>query len=313
MFSKKKFDPSPRGVPLGYLETRLSKTTLKISRDADSLIAEHQAAVVTKLKVVAPARDELSKDPLQAVVQITTDLPRDLTKAFLNPQSLMTLNQAAVFGALTLDNGRCFIGSRLTVFEQEQAWNLYIPFLLCAVISGREYHVNAILSMLGSREARTGDSAWAAEDFNYVQSKLSEFCVCTANGGGLTAEFGLRSGMGSAALGHHMTALWQLKAEEPHPGAGGGLLCILRMPHRVSREQLPGILADLNRREMAPRDQPPHFGAWCQGNSEDTVAYASFLPNAMHRTEAVALNVSIWAFHRAHWVDAYLASIGVHS
>jgi hypothetical protein len=110
-----------------------------------------------------------------------------------------------------------------------------------------------------------------------------------------------------------MTALWQLKAKEPHPGAGGGLLCILHMPHRVTREWLPNVLSDLNRKEMAPRDQPPHFGAWCQGNSEETVAYVSFLPNFMHSTEGVALNVSTWAFHRARWADAYLASIGVHS
>jgi hypothetical protein len=281
MFFKKKFDPNPRGVPLEYLESCLRRTTLKISRDADSLIAEHYPAVVTKLKVIAPTRDEPSKDPLQAVVQITTDFPRNL-KSFLTPESLMTLNQAAVFGALTLDNGRCFIGSRLSVFEQEQAWNLYIPFLLGAVISGKEHHADAILSMLGKREAKAGDSAWTVDDFNYVQSKLSEFCVCTSNGRGLTAEFGLRPDMGSAVLGHHMTALWQLMAEQPHPGAGGGLLCTLHMPHRVSRERLPDALANLNRREMEPRDQSPHFGAWCQGNSEDTVAYVSFLPNMMH-------------------------------
>jgi hypothetical protein len=58
---------------------------------------------------------------------------------------------------------------------------------------------------------------------------------------------------------------------------------------------------------MAPRDQPPHFGAWCQGNSGNTLTYVSFLPNIMHNTANIALNVSIWAFHRAHWADAYLA------
>jgi len=53
--------------------------------------------------------------------------------------------------------------------------------------------------------------------------------------------------------------------------------------------------------EMTPRNQPPHFGAWCQGNSGNTLAYVSFLPNLMHNTAGIALNVSIWAFHRAHW------------
>jgi hypothetical protein len=224
----------------------------------------------------------------------------------------MGLNKAAVLGALTLDGDGCFIGSRLTVFEQERAWNVYLPFLIFTIISGSDSHFGAISRMFGGGEAAKGKSAWTVEDFSYAQSKLSEICVCTGGGLGLTAEFGLRPGVASAVLGDHMTALWQLDAEQRHPELGGGLFCLLQMPHRVSRERLAEILVDLNRREMAPRDQPPHFGAWCQGNSENTLAYVSFLPNVMHHTEGVALNFSVWALHRAHWADAYLASIGVY-
>jgi hypothetical protein len=290
----------------------LSTTTLKISRDADSLIAKHETAV-TKLKVIPPARGVVGEDPLQAVVQITTDLSGNLPKSLLTPEALILLNRVAVLGAITLENGRCFVGSRLTVFEQYPAWNLYIPFLLFTVISGSESQLGAIHRALGNKEDEPGESAWTADDFGDIQSRLSESCACTASNTGLTAEFGLRPGTTSATAGHHMTALWQLKADEPHPEIGGGLRCTLHMPHRVNPERLPEILVDLNRREMAPRDQPPHFGAWCQGNSENTLAYVSFLPNVMHHTEGVALNVSIWALHRAHWADAYLASIGVHS
>jgi hypothetical protein len=246
-------------------------------------------------------------------VQITTDLPENFPRPLSTPEFLIGLNKAAVLGALTVNGNRCSIGSRLTVLEQEDAWNVYIPFLIFTVIAGSDSHLGAISRMFGATEANRGESAWTAEDFSYVQSKLSEISVCTGGGLGLTAEFGLRPGVMSAALGHHMTALWQLDAEQPHPELGGGLFCLLHMPHRVSRERLPEILVDLNRREMAPRDQSPHFGAWCQGNSENTLAYVSFLPNVMHHTEGVALNVSIWALHRAHWADAYLASIGVHS
>jgi hypothetical protein len=63
---------------------------------------------------------------------------------------------------------------------------------------------------------------------------------------------------------------------------------------------------------MVPGDRTPHFGAWCQGSTESTMAYVSFLPNFMHDIEGVALNTSVWAFYRAHWADAHLASIGVH-
>jgi hypothetical protein len=311
MLFKNKFHPRPLGVPLDELERMLSTTSLKISRDADSLTAKHET-VITKLKVVPPERGVVGEDALQAVVQITTDLSGNLPKSLLAPEALILLNQMAVLGAITLENGRCFIGSRLSVFEQYPAWNLYIPFLLFTVISGSESQLGAIHRALGNREDELGGSAWTADDFGDVQSRLSESCACTVGDKGFTAEFGLRPDATSAAAGHRMTALWQLEADEPHPELGGGLRCTLHLPHRVSREQLPKILADLNRREMAPRDQPPHFGAWCQGNLENSLAYVSFLPNVMHHTDGVALNVSIWALHRAHWADAYLASIGVN-
>jgi hypothetical protein len=61
MFFKNKFHTRPLGVPLDELERVLSTTTLKISRDADSLIAKHETAV-TKLKVIPPARGEWGED-----------------------------------------------------------------------------------------------------------------------------------------------------------------------------------------------------------------------------------------------------------
>jgi hypothetical protein len=94
MFLKKKPDPNPRGVPLDDLQRLLSTTTLKISRDAESLIAEH-ATAVTKLKVIPPAPEEESEDPIQAVVQITTDWPGRFPRLpLLTPESLVFLNRA---------------------------------------------------------------------------------------------------------------------------------------------------------------------------------------------------------------------------
>ena len=53
---------------------------------------------------------------------------------------------------------------------------------------------------------------------------------------------------------------------------GVGFFCLLEMPQRVTRERLPQIVQELNRRELAPRDQPPHFGAWSKGNSDSLLA-----------------------------------------
>jgi diadenosine tetraphosphate (Ap4A) HIT family hydrolase len=41
----------------------------------------------------------------------------------------------------------------------------------------------------------------------------------------------------SAALGDSHTALWQLAADQPHREMGGGLFCILQMPHQVDDEK----------------------------------------------------------------------------
>jgi hypothetical protein len=312
MLCKRKFDPAPRGVPLEAIQRMLSTTTLKVSRDGDSLVAEHDTTI-TRLTVIPPAPDNIGDDPISAVVQIITDLPKNIP-SFLTRERISILNQMAVLGALIVDNDRCFIGSRLTTFENESAWNLYVPFLLFATIAGSDSHLEAVQTVLGMKEPATGKSAWTADDFRALQSALSDFSVSTTGDLSLTAEIGLRPGALSAAVGDHMTALLRLDATSPHPALGGGLLCLLHMPHSVSGDRLPAIIQDLNRREMSPRDQPPHFGAWCQGRAENTLAYVSFLPNALHEAVAgVALNVSIWAVHRAHWADAYLASVGVHS
>jgi len=97
------------------------------------------------------------------------------------------------------------------------------------------------------------------EDFDYVKSNLSEFCVCTGGGLGLTAEFGLRPGATTALVDGPRTALWQLEAEQPHPDLGGGLLCRLHMPHPVARERLPDVLQELN---SGPPPRPTHPLAW---------------------------------------------------
>jgi hypothetical protein len=155
-------------------------------------------------------------------------------------------------------------------------------------------------------------SAWTEGDFEFAQSYLSRACVCTTGGLGLTAEFGIRAGEVSAASGDHYTALWEMRADQPHPEMGSGLFCILNMPHEIAdEEELDRVLAELNRLEMQGNDLPPHFGAWCRGVRESNPAYVGFLPNALHRTNGIALNMSIWAMHRAQLADVMLATMGV--
>jgi hypothetical protein len=155
------------------------------------------------------------------------------------------------------------------------------------------------------------ESEWSANDMEKVSEELSRTSVCATGGLGLTAEIPLKEGAVSAALGDRHTALWQLHADEPHPELGGGLSCILQMPHQVKDEKtLAEVINKLNQMEWATRDLSPHFGAWCPGRVGMNPAYVAFLPNALHSIEGIATTVSVWAFHRARCANAVLASLG---
>ena len=82
--------------------------------------------------------------------------------------------------------------------------------------------------------------------------------------------------------------------------------------HEISnKDRLGDVLAELNWLEMQGNDLPPHFGAWCRGLRETNPAYVTFLPNALHKTNGIALNVSTWAMNRAQLADAMLATMGI--
>ena len=103
-------------------------------------------------------------------------------------------------------------------------------------------------------------------------------------------------------------------ADEPHPEFGGGLFCLLEMPHRISDEdRLMEICLQLNRMEMAARALPPHFGAWCPGNLGNNPAYVSFLPNILHSVPGIAVNIAVWATGRATWANTVLTSMGART
>ena len=113
-------------------------------------------------------------------------------------------------------------------------------------------------------------------------------------------------------MSHHKTALFQLFANQPHPEVGGGLFAILQLPHRLpSAQRVQELCAQLNLLEMAATDSPPHFGAWCPGRTSQNIAYVSFLPNPLHATDDIAMNVTMRAMHRATWANGKLAEMGV--
>ena len=99
---------------------------------------------------------------------------------------------------------------------------------------------------------------------------------------------------------------------DAHPYLGGGLFCVLSMPHHVADSAtLERVVKRLNHLEMAPQDLPPHLGAWTQGRRGDNPAYCCFLPNMLHTNLLIAMNLSVWAIGRARWAHGVLASMGI--
>jgi len=304
----KKPYPDPLGVPLEALEAMLEPTTLLTSREENVLIVRDEQ-YTTRVSVVPPTVSETADLPISAVVQIKTKLPSELEQLLSSPELLSIVNSRTAIGAITEEDKEFFIGSRLTVYEGEDVWELHFPLLLFLLCDGANAIMGATRRLFSEEEPQKGVSDWTEEDMNFVGSQLSRICYCNAGDLGLTAEFGLKAGAASALAGDKNTALWRLFADVPHPELGGGLFCLLEMPHQIEDEaKLDFLINQLNLMEMNPNDLPPHYGAWCRGKTFNNPAYVTFLPNYLHVKNGIALNFSHWASFRAQVADAMLAS-----
>lgn len=316
MFWNTKSDPNPLGVPLGDLQAILAPTSIKATVKGNILTARHEHYIV-RVEVVPPEHRDSQNGPIRAVVRMITELPEPIMNMFRGKEveTTTTLNPFAALGSLYIDRGHVYIGSRLTIYEAEDAWEkLQLPVLMFATVCGGEAILGALRRLMTREGQKGGRSEWTEHDFSQVDGYLSRMCLCNFDASGLTAEFGLTEGAISAVAGDHETALFQFVTDQPHPELGGGLFCLLQMPHQVrDTERLNQVCMQLNNLEMAARDLPPHFGAWCPGKMEANPAYISFLPNAMRMVPGIAANFASWAFSRSRWANATLASMGVGS
>lgn len=308
----KKSDPSPFGVPLEAIAQALKPTTLNASRAGNTLVVKHEA-LTTVVSVEPPVTAKAENATIKAIVTVKTQLGTEWTKAMHLPRAASGFNKMATLAALTEDDGRHYIGSRLTVYEGEDAWNLFFGLLVFSVVGGVDTMLHAVRRTIAREAPRPPEpSAWTEKDFREAEALLSRSFFCNASDSQLTAEFGLRAGEEAALAGHARTALWRMDARQPHPEVGGGLFCLLEMPQIIpDPARLSRVVASLNRHEMQGEDLPPHFGAWCVGGTGSNPAYVSFLPNVLHGTHGIAENMSIWAFNRAHLADALLQIEGI--
>ena len=287
------------GVPLDDLLAMLEPTSIKASIEGSTLVARHEH--YTMRVEVIPAEDPDSENgPIRAVVRVTTELPKQVSELFKSPESTVPMNAFAALGALSADKGRVYIGSRLTIYEVEDAWRtLHCPLLLFTTIYGAEAILGAMRRTFAKEPARDGESDWTENDFKQVEGYLSQLCVCTTGGLGLTAEFGLADGAVSAVAGDHKTALFQEMADQPHPELGGGLFCLLQMPHQIADERrLQQICVQLNNMEMAAHDLPPHFGAWCKGKLGNNLAYVRDRKSTRLNSSHVVISYAVFCLKK---------------
>lgn len=249
-----------------------------------------------------------SKPPVQTVLQIRCDLPPEVAQFLREPEMRANCNRFATLGAVIEDASGVFVVARVSVFEGEDAtFGYHAPMAMMASMSaGHSLAAGAAQAM--KREAgRSGESsAWGAEDFKAAAAKLKQVCACTASDDGLTAEFALGGGAGSAVAGDNETALLQIDSGVGHPEVGGGLLVRLTMPYAASSDaELVQMVEHLNQAEFAANDTPPFFGAWCVGNHR-CPAYVSFLENDLNMLEGILLQQVAWAHARAEWAAGVL-------
>jgi hypothetical protein len=304
----------PCGVPLDTLQVNLEAAGREVRRISNALTIQHPSGLETRLEIDTPAHSDTGIGRIRAVVRVGTAVLAPAAELISRQGFAATFNRMATLGAITNEDGILYVGSRVTIYENDDAWSLLGPLLLCAAVDGGTPMLAAANGAHLDRAIYATKSAWTGTDMQGAKQLLEQICLCTAADGGLTAEFGVSVKDVSTAVGDN-TVLWEMHTDVPHPALGFGLLCVLKLPQLIVNEgQLDTIVQELNCREMLEEDLPPHFGAWC---SEDRkrVAYVSFLPNELYSVVGIATNVSFWAKERAKWASAILHgefNYGVH-
>ena len=306
---------NPFGVPFHTILNSLDDTTLDITQNKTEAIIKSKQSE-TFIKILKPDLVTEDNQIVSSVITIKTKLPKFFDKFIDNYDAIRTLNRFSSLGAITLIDDENYIGTRLTMYEGDNSWNLHIPLITMTVLYA-ELSIIGALEKLGSNQPAPSDrSHWQPSDFKTIEQYLSKICVCNSDDNGFTAEFPLTENATSAGISGKMeTALLTLKRNENHLALGGGLFSLLSMPHNFeNQKELFHLAKKFNQFEMQSIDLVPHYGAWTTGN-ETTLSYVSFLPNLIYEingTKNIAVNLAIWSSMRANSANKWLAAEGIY-
>ena len=204
MTGKKKTDTSPLGVPLGDLLLLLHPTSIKASLEGTTLIARHEHYTI-RIEVVPPENRGSENGPIRAVVRVTSELPSQVIEFFKEPEAMVGMNVFAVLGALTFDRGKVYIGSRLTIYEAEDAWHaLHLPLLFHNHLWHRSHSRSNASDIQEGRPTRRSVPKGISN-----RSKAT----CHSYVSALLAVWALRQNLGWQ---QEPRALWQAITEQPY-------------------------------------------------------------------------------------------------
>jgi len=302
----------PPHPALPRLQDELRALGLDAQRAGDVLLFRRNG-MTTRISLIPP-RHAPDGAAIPATLTVETRLPERMASLILAPDIVDAMNQQAALGALVAENGDYILGTRLSIGAGETAMEVAARLARHAATAA----LDAILkedahgAMLREPAPIADPAAWAPADFVAAADVLSMFAPAAANWPRLTASFALKPHPAPAEP-DTATATWTLDAARPHPVLGAGLACRLDLPHTIAhRARLLGVLNRLNGLEMQPEDLPPFLGAWCAGPGGDTPCHVMFLPNTLADCPALATTVSVWAYMRAQWANAMLATMAIH-
>jgi hypothetical protein len=152
-----------------------------------------------------------------------------------------------------------------------------------------------------AREGK-GPSRFFGNHFARVQEFLvrSQF-FGSATADGLTCEVPFTGTAPAVSLtdpAQLQTSLVQMFTDAPHPEAGNGLLCIMRVPYSADPIDIAERANMLNLLESAAERPTPLLGAWCPEPSSDRdLAFCLFVPNLLAHLVLVENLISYMAGH----------------
>lgn len=265
-----------------------------------------------------PARD-ISGD-LTVCLHAETDLLRNVALSKDPSKDLTAFNGMTSFSAFVWDPDNHRVMLHCTAYVHPQVEWIETIFSNAVIMQNIEAHSRAhgLRELIGgdlalSSHPKNGDrpqmddmlnvaekvvipigqkeSPFAGQDLMaLLNSKPAPWALATGDATGLTAEIPFRDAVPAvvrAAAGSKEdvgTGLLRVFTTERHPSLGSGALLTLQLPVRFKAGKAADEAQALNRAESQQWTNFPLLGAWSvDPQSDDGVAYVSFIPSAFRR------------------------------